>query len=111
MVIANKLGEQSTVATHREIVFVRAPYGMPDARCFRLIEAPMPVPAGGLLLMHPLLLHASSPASQPGHRRVIHLEYAAESLPGQLEWYERHGGSSTRPNSRLTRLGRRLVTV
>lgn len=44
------------------------------------------VPAGGLLLMSPLLLHASSPARRPAHRRVIHLEYAAGELPGGLSW-------------------------
>ncbi len=32
--------------------------------------------AGDALLMRPLLLHASSEASVPVHRRVIHLEYA-----------------------------------
>lgn len=46
------------------------------------------VPRGGALLMWPLLLHASSPATAPGHRRVIHLEFAAEPLPGGLEWAE-----------------------
>jgi ectoine hydroxylase-related dioxygenase (phytanoyl-CoA dioxygenase family) len=46
------------------------------------------VPAGGALLMRPLLLHASSPARAPYHRRVIHLEYAGVDLPGGLEWYE-----------------------
>jgi ectoine hydroxylase-related dioxygenase (phytanoyl-CoA dioxygenase family) len=46
------------------------------------------VPAGGALVMRPLLLHASASGSGPGHRRVIHLEYAAEDLPGGLEWYE-----------------------
>ncbi len=46
------------------------------------------VPRGGAVLMRPLLLHSSDSASQPGHRRVIHLEYAAEALPGGLEWYE-----------------------
>jgi ectoine hydroxylase-related dioxygenase (phytanoyl-CoA dioxygenase family) len=45
------------------------------------------VPAGGLLLMRPLLLHASSAASNPRHRRVIHLEWAAGSLPHGLEWH------------------------
>lgn len=42
---------------------------------------------GGVLLMRPLLLHASSPAKNPGHRRVIHIEYAVGSLPGGLRWY------------------------
>jgi ectoine hydroxylase-related dioxygenase (phytanoyl-CoA dioxygenase family) len=42
---------------------------------------------GGILLMRPLLLHASSLAIVPTHRRVIHLEYAADRLPAGLEWY------------------------
>ncbi len=44
------------------------------------------VKAGGALLMRPLLLHASSPSDSPGHRRVIHIDYAADNLPGGLEW-------------------------
>ncbi len=51
-----------------------------------------PCPAGGLLLMRPLLLHASSSATKPGHRRVIHLEYAAGPLPEGLCWHETWGG-------------------
>jgi ectoine hydroxylase-related dioxygenase (phytanoyl-CoA dioxygenase family) len=47
------------------------------------------VPKGGLLLMRPLLLHASSSATRPGHRRVLHLEYACQSLPNGLRWHER----------------------
>ena len=45
-----------------------------------------PAPAGGALLMRPLLLHASSASQSPRHRRVIHLEYAADALPGGLSW-------------------------
>lgn len=51
-----------------------------------------PVKQGDVLMMRPLLLHASSAATTvtPNwHRRVIHLEYVAISLPGGLEWYER----------------------
>ena len=44
------------------------------------------VPAGGAVLMSPLLLHASSPMINPGHRRVIHLEFTAQELPQPLEW-------------------------
>jgi ectoine hydroxylase-related dioxygenase (phytanoyl-CoA dioxygenase family) len=44
--------------------------------------------AGDALLMRPLLLHASSEASAPAHRRVIHLEYATCPLPDGLEWAE-----------------------
>ena len=43
---------------------------------------------GDALLMRPLLLHASSEASAPAHRRVIHLEYAACPLADGLEWAE-----------------------
>ena len=46
------------------------------------------VDAGGAVLMRPLLLHASSSATRPGHRRVVHLEFAAGDLPGGLEWHE-----------------------
>jgi ectoine hydroxylase-related dioxygenase (phytanoyl-CoA dioxygenase family) len=42
---------------------------------------------GGILLMRPLLLHASSIAILPTHRRVIHLEYASQPLADGLEWY------------------------
>ncbi len=48
------------------------------------------VPRGGILAFYSLLLHASSPAQVPAHRRVVHLEFAADPLPGGLEWYERH---------------------
>lgn len=46
-----------------------------------------PVPKGGILLMRPLLLHASSAATAPSHRRVIHLEFSSVSLPQNLEWH------------------------
>jgi ectoine hydroxylase-related dioxygenase (phytanoyl-CoA dioxygenase family) len=45
------------------------------------------VRAGGAILMKPLLLHASSASSDPRHRRVIHMEYAACRLPGGLQWF------------------------
>ena len=39
------------MATHREIIYVEAPDGMPEAGCFRLVEAPMPRPADGQVLV------------------------------------------------------------
>ncbi len=45
--------------------------------------------AGGAVVMCPLILHASSKAVSPNHRRVIHIEYASEELPGGLEWHRR----------------------
>jgi ectoine hydroxylase-related dioxygenase (phytanoyl-CoA dioxygenase family) len=44
------------------------------------------VARGGVMLMRPLLLHASFPAKNAAHRRVIHLQFAAAPLPGELEW-------------------------
>lgn len=44
------------------------------------------VPAGGAVWMKPLLIHSSSKARVPSHRRVLHLEFAGCDLPGGLEW-------------------------
>ncbi len=46
------------------------------------------VATGGVVLMRPLLLHASSAATEPSRRRVIHLEYANAPLPGGVDWFE-----------------------
>jgi hypothetical protein len=46
------------------------------------------VAAGDVLLMRPLLLHASDRCTSLRRRRVLHIEYAAGDLPGGLEWYE-----------------------
>lgn len=47
------------------------------------------VARGGAVLMKPLTLHASRPAESPRHRRVLHIECAAEDLPAPLHWHER----------------------
>ena len=44
---------------------------------------------GDAILMSPLTVHASSPASNPNHRRVIHIEYACCDLDSPLEWARR----------------------
>ncbi len=49
------------------------------------------VARGGALVMRPLLLHASSASTVPGHRRVVHFDYARVELDGGLEWLERRG--------------------
>jgi ectoine hydroxylase-related dioxygenase (phytanoyl-CoA dioxygenase family) len=51
-------------------------------------EVTCSVLAGDAVLMRPLLLHASSEATSPHHRRVIHLEYATRPLAEGLEWAE-----------------------
>jgi ectoine hydroxylase-related dioxygenase (phytanoyl-CoA dioxygenase family) len=45
---------------------------------------------GDALIMRPLLLHASSASSFPGHRRVVHFDYAATELPLGMGWAEVH---------------------
>jgi ectoine hydroxylase-related dioxygenase (phytanoyl-CoA dioxygenase family) len=44
---------------------------------------------GAAILMRPLLLHSSPPATAPSSRRVIHLKFAAEELPNGAEWKDR----------------------
>ena len=46
------------------------------------------VNAGGAMFMKPLLLHSSLSSRNPGSRRVLHIEFSAEALPGGLEWYD-----------------------
>jgi len=47
------------------------------------------VPAGGIMLMRPLTLHASNRSTSARPRRVIHLEFSAAELPAGLQWRER----------------------
>lgn len=42
--------------------------------------------AGEALVMRPLLLHASSASETPGHRRVLHFDFAAGELENGLQW-------------------------
>lgn len=43
--------------------------------------------AGDVLLMRPLLLHASAKSMGTRPRRVLHLEFADVELPGELRWH------------------------
>jgi ectoine hydroxylase-related dioxygenase (phytanoyl-CoA dioxygenase family) len=62
-----------------------------EITAWRAQAQPIPCtsPRGGVLLMRPLILHASSPATTPAHRRVVHLEFAVDDLPHGLEWHGR----------------------
>ena len=48
------------------------------------------VPAGGVMLMRPLTLHASRRAAAGARRRVIHLEFCNLELADGLLWAERN---------------------
>jgi ectoine hydroxylase-related dioxygenase (phytanoyl-CoA dioxygenase family) len=47
------------------------------------------VPKGGIMIMRPLLLHASNRSTGNRRRRVAHIEFAESELPEPLEWSER----------------------
>ena len=49
-------------------------------------EMVVPVPRGGALVMRPMSLHASSKATEPKARRVLHFVFGPLSLPLGLEW-------------------------
>ncbi len=46
------------------------------------------VPKGGIMLMKPLLLHASGRTTNKLKRRVIHIEFSRKALPDGLNWAE-----------------------
>lgn len=56
---------------------------------FPVEEAVCNVPAGGIMLMHPLLMHSSGRTINNKQRRVIHIEFSNKELPGNLNWSEK----------------------
>ncbi len=52
-------------------------------------EVSCSVPAGGIMLMKPLLLHSSGRTTNNEQRRVIHIEFSNKELPAGLNWSER----------------------
>jgi ectoine hydroxylase-related dioxygenase (phytanoyl-CoA dioxygenase family) len=52
----------------------------------RIGEVPCLAASGDVLLMRPLLLHASSKALAPSRRRVLHMLFGPPALPHGLEW-------------------------
>lgn len=54
----------------------------------RETEAICEVPKGGIMIMRPLLLHASSRTTNQARRRVIHIEFSNVPLPDGLNWSE-----------------------
>lgn len=52
-------------------------------------EAVCNVKQGGIMIMKPLLLHASNRTTNNNKRRVIHIEFSNRSLQGTLQWSEK----------------------
>jgi len=46
------------------------------------------VEKGGIMIMKPLLFHASNKTTNNERRRVIHIEFSNQKLPNGLEWSE-----------------------
>ena len=46
------------------------------------------VKQGGVMLMRPLLMHASDRTVNEQKRRVIHIEFSRAELPGEISWSE-----------------------
>lgn len=47
------------------------------------------VEKGGVMIMKPLLFHASNKTTNNERRRVIHIEFSKQQLPQGLEWSEK----------------------
>ncbi|WP_433780146.1 phytanoyl-CoA dioxygenase family protein [Flavobacterium anhuiense] len=47
------------------------------------------VEKGGIMIMKPLLFHASNKTTNNERRRVIHIEFSRQQLPNGLEWSEK----------------------
>jgi len=52
-------------------------------------ETACKVRKGGIMIMRPLLLHASKRSTNQNRRRVIHIEFCNRHLDGALEWSEK----------------------
>lgn len=52
------------------------------------IEVFCNVNSGGIMLMKPLLFHASNKTTNEKNRRVIHIEFSNKELPKNLQWSE-----------------------
>jgi len=52
----------------------------------QVLPVDVPVPAGGVFVMSPLLVHSSRKRVTAGRRRVLHVELAADDPPAPLRW-------------------------
>ncbi|MEO8534492.1 MAG: phytanoyl-CoA dioxygenase family protein [Flavobacterium sp.] len=48
------------------------------------------VEKGGIMIMKPLLFHASNKTTNNERRRVIHIEFSNQQLPNGLDWSEKN---------------------
>jgi ectoine hydroxylase-related dioxygenase (phytanoyl-CoA dioxygenase family) len=62
----------------------------PEIERWRYEHAAVVCPAErcDIIAMRPLILHSSSTAESPEHRRVLHIEYSVAQLPEGMQWAE-----------------------
>ena len=60
-----------------------------DIGWIKEIETFCNVKSGGVMIMKPLLFHASNRTTNNSKRRVIHIEFSNSSLPNLLQWSEK----------------------
>jgi len=65
--------------SHTKGVHRNSPEGLDD-------QVTCKVPSGGVMIMRPLLQHASRRTVNGKRRRVIHIEFSNDTLPGGLNW-------------------------
>lgn len=53
------------------------------------IETICEIEKGGIMIMKPLIFHASNKTTNNERRRVIHIEFSNQKLPNELEWSEK----------------------
>ena len=53
------------------------------------IETTCQVNTGGIMIMRPLLMHASNRTTTNKKRRVIHIEFGNANLPSEIDWAEK----------------------
>lgn len=64
----------------------RVPVDQIDAKVAEAGEVACLADTGDVWLYATAILHASSPAANPRRRRVLQIDFSAQSLPGGLEW-------------------------
>ena len=64
-------------------------YRMESIKLEEETETICEVEKGGIMIMKPLIFHASNKTTNNERRRVIHIEFSNQKLPSGLEWSEK----------------------
>jgi len=73
-----------------------------EKRTNNAMETVCEVRAGGIMIMRPLLMHASNRTVNDNRRRVIHIEFSKAALPEEIDWSEKIALSSSATSLRTS---------